>query len=134
MNREIKFRGKRIDNGEWVYGYYYEHLPSKKSFIKFYEKTGSFGDMVNIRVHPDSVGMFTGLQDKNGVDWYHKDIGEFPNGDRFVIEMEEWVEFYAGWIGEAKCEDQTRDFYRIRKAVRLGSTHTHPELLKENDR
>lgn len=30
--REIKFRAKRIDNGKWVYGTYYEHLQPLQAF------------------------------------------------------------------------------------------------------
>ena len=71
-----------------------------------------------------------GLEDKNGKDWYHKDIGEFDNGDRFIIKCENWLEFYVEWIGEPKCEDQSRDLYRIEKAKKTGNIHENPELLK----
>jgi hypothetical protein len=73
---------------------------------------------------------YTGSKDKNGKDFYLYDIGEFENGDRFIIECEEWIEFYAKWIGEPECEDQARDFYRIRSAKIIGNKFENPELLR----
>ena len=73
---------------------------------------------------------FTGLKDCEGVEIYHKDICQFDNGDRFVIECEDWIEFFVLWIGEPECEDQARDFYRISKARVIGNTYQNPELLE----
>lgn len=60
-----------------------------------------------------------GLQDIDGQDWYHMDIGEFENGDRFTIEREEWLEFYIDYMGDPEIEG--RDFYRIREAKKIGN-------------
>ena len=73
---------------------------------------------------------FTGLQDKNGADIYVGDIGEFPNGDSFIVKIESWLEIYIDWIGEPECEDQARDLYRISKATIIGTIHQNPELIK----
>jgi hypothetical protein len=73
----------------------------------------------------------TGLKDNTGARlWYDGDIGRFDNGDKFVIRMEEWTEFYVDWIGDPECEDQARDFYRIRNAEIIGNIHENPELLE----
>lgn len=65
--REILFRGKRIDNGEWTYGYYcpkpYSHFPCEATI--FPSETID-RDWHGERVDPDTVGQFTGLTDKNG--------------------------------------------------------------------
>ena len=74
---------------------------------------------------------YIGLKDKNGKEYYHKDIGEFDNGDRFIIECEDWLEFFVKWIGEPKCEDQARDLYRIENAICIGNEFKNPELLRE---
>ena len=72
---------------------------------------------------------FTGLQDKNGVDYFTDDVGEFDNGDKFVIKSEDWLELFVDWIGEPECEDQAGDFYRIRNAKIIGNIHQNKELL-----
>ena len=58
--RQIKFRGKRIDNGEWVHGFYSEYV-CPEYFDKFYEIHTLDGDIVD--VDPDTVGQFTGVKD-----------------------------------------------------------------------
>lgn len=59
--REIEFRGKRIDNGEWVYGGY--HWDGAFPFIIATE--GDF--CVFYGVIPETVGQYTGRKDKTGV-------------------------------------------------------------------
>ena len=83
-----------------------------------------------IPVIPETVVKYTGVKDKNDVKYFVGDIGEFDNGDRFVVGIEEWLTVFAEWIGEAECEDQTRDFYRISRAKIIGNKFDNPELIK----
>lgn len=67
MSREIKFRGKQIDNGEWVYGYL-----ADEDYINDINSI----DLSSIEVDRDTIGQFTGLLDKNGKEIYEGDIVE----------------------------------------------------------
>lgn len=98
MGREILFRGKRIDNGEWVEGFYVKHdsrhwiytgeiqymyLPVCAELPKKYE------------VEPEYICEYTGLTDKNGRKIFEGDIvkAEFSFNDfaRDRVEHKEYI-------------------------------------------
>lgn len=64
--REILFRGKRIDNGEWVYGYYKVGINGRTTIF----------DLSSESLHiviPETVGQYTGINDKYGYKVFEHD-------------------------------------------------------------
>ena len=132
--REILFKAKRIDNGEWVEGCYV--TSDGKSFICM--------DIVEhycvialrwFEIDPETLCQFTGLCDKNGKKIWENDIlmahldESYP--EDVTYETVEWG--VAGWVGhEANSIDrQYLDEFDTKYYEVVGNTFDNPELLQE---
>lgn len=89
--RGYLFHGKRVDNGEWVEGYYckVEKL-DKSGYEHFIIKESADGG--SHLVHPESVGQWTGMCDKNGKKIFEGDIvncitSDFDGSDKYVYNL-----------------------------------------------
>lgn len=107
--REILFRGKRLDNGEWAEGYLYEHEPALVVIASendeqepskwFIAKTG-FADwnmprpVEIVEVDHSTIGQYTGLKGKNGRRIFEGDIIKADNGNRSSISVVKFGEYY----------------------------------------
>jgi len=134
MEREIKFRGKKLDKDEWVYGYlvhigkYYSPLNESSCYIV----TGVQIDS-HTWVDPETVGQSTGLKDKNGKEIWEGDIvsrGEYYFGDCLEPAGNDDVSFDDGCFFGGNGELDSANIHNKNIEV-IGNIHSNPELMEE---
>lgn len=123
MNRQIKFRGKRLDNGEWVYGDLEYNRARNIARIHTYDDDGEY--LMQHLVEHESVGQFTGITDESGKEVYEGDIleanykydklghngGVDPDNDCICYGVVEFDKGYLAWvINIFKCEYPMTEF------------------------
>lgn len=134
--REILFRGKRLDNGEWVEGWYemypFGRWPVKTSIIPSEEaKDGHYEHM---QVAPSTIGQYTGLKDKNGKRIFEWDVIKRCWLGAEIIYCVRYDGEYAHFIGNSMNKsgfttfDNDGEMFEV-----IGNIHDNPELLEGGD-
>ena len=131
MNREILFRGKRTDNGEWVEGYLCEcHHKDTGKYDYAIQEMFENGYIMH-EVIPETVGQYTGLTDKNGKKIFGGDICKHRSNysGNTVISV---VTYTDGHFLALVCENS--GFELSEKLEVIGNIHDNPELVEvQND-
>lgn len=118
--RDYKFRGKRIDDGEWVFGYYVQHPDALGKVVDYI-----IGDGFRFPVDPETVGQYTGLKDKNGKEVYEGDITWDEEYEEYcIVEFKEGCFWYTG-------QTSTQELYERCDQLEIdGNIYDNPELLQ----
>ena len=140
--REILFRGKRLDNCEWVEGSLLKvTLNGEIFYLIFGDNFSFFGDDVKALSHaivdPSTISQYTGLKDKNGKMIFEQDIlgSRYDDlcPDDVTIEVVKW--FRNGWYVQEKAysPDLLEEDGVLPVSEIIGNAYDTPELLKEED-
>lgn len=144
--RKIEFRGKRVDNGEWVYG-----LPMYMNYIKEFTEHEWIDELDNNRVKKyqtsaafqiegETLGQFTGLCDKNGKKIYEGDVVKFIDYDSYDEGFENagvvkygGNMFYVTNRYSLNMEDLVDDLEGSMYCEVISNIYDDPEMWEEYD-
>jgi len=122
--REILFRGKRVDNGEWVQGDLVQFLPH--GIVRIVTQEPPYKDA---EVDSDTVGQYTGLTDKNSNEIFEGDIVKTSHGGSTYYAKIEWDDG-SFWVTNHDIQmpsyisEVSKTYLEI-----IGNIYDNPELV-----
>ena len=147
MNDRYLFRAKRIDNGEWVEGYYVRGLDMYENEVHLiFEPTTMFyshGETDGfVEVDPSTICQCTGLKDKNGKMIWENDIVKATVRQNSLCQSSTYSDFYQVAYHEKYCYFYLKKknnnllfdgnwSYYIKSIEVIGNIFDNPELMYE---
>lgn len=131
--REILFRAKRLDNGEWIEGFYINiakvnpYIVTGKLEISGINKNAIVPEMY--KVIPKTVGQYTGLTDKNGRKIFEGDILNTTNSNCAIWYVDYKNTSFCCNQGNANYSCVLDEFMQYSDVEVIGNIHDNPELL-----
>ena len=121
--REILFRGKRVEDGKWIYGYLsFFYIDNPKKGCMYSPK-----EVRRFDVMSETVGQYTGLTDKNGTKIFEGDILHVAQGD-FVVR---WSESICSFVaGEKEKIRPCMNSGTMKHCEVIGNIYDNPKLLE----
>lgn len=153
-NREILFRGKRLDNGEWVEGSLLKGtIDGKAAHLIFSGNFSLVGNDVKALSHalvdPDTVGQYVGFSDSNGKRVFEDDIVRKTfriRGEPDFVEDQVllwaggavvefvYIQTIDGWTCDFEPTNDFRESRVIAKAEVIGNIHDNRDLIQEPEK
>ena len=130
MKRIIKFRGRDLKTGEFVFGDLETRPKEDIMVIHQYHEDGSYKSQV--KVNPYTVGQFTGLLDKNGREIYEGDLFSL-DGTMIMVVYEPENGCYCLRMSDSEywmlpLDKRFTEYYEI-----ISDVYSHPELLETEE-
>ena len=147
--REILFKAKSVQTGEWIEGYFAIICEKTVIIEKESEKYYSIDDEKNsrgnriIEIDPEILCQFTGLCDKNGNKIWENDIIKYHFGEIYApikygyyqncfdAQKTEHLGFYVDWTGDKCLRKDLGYWIDMVDAIPAGNIFDNPELLQE---
>lgn len=128
MKRIIKFRGKDIKTGDFVFGDLETRPREDFMVIHQYNDDGSYRSQV--KVFPETVGQFTGLLDKNGREIYEGDLFSL-GGIMIMVVYEHENGYYCLRMSDIEhwmlpLDRRFTEYYEV-----ISDVYSHPELFEK---
>ena len=133
--REFLFKAKRIDNGEWVEGYYQKRKDAFENDEHLIFRYESYHTWEYIKVDPETICQYTGLTDKNGNKIWENDILQIPDDwDNYGFTAGKKYQVFFGYGGfRLKPKNpKFKGFWLddVEETEVIGNIFDNPELLK----
>lgn len=133
--RKILFRGKRLDNGEWVYGDLIENQGRCFIYHATSETTIKDNDdnkisVVAVAVDLDTIGQFTGLHDKDGKEIFEGDIIKLDFGRHSTTEIVWFRDGRFVNIDSARLYHVETLVTFVKYATVIGNIYDNPDLCQ----